>query len=276
MNTILKIEKKHKSVNERFISANLNQIKQVFPAHSHDFFEIELIESGTGYHILNGQRKELRPGEIYFLTPDDVHAVFPKNNLKLYNIMFSEDFLSGEPSFESVLSCHGEQISLDDLILQRILPLIEQLCRESKDKETYSLEYMQGLFRCIFILLLRANNSQSNSEQKYGELHNAVFYIRRHFRENISLADVAKYTSLSKNYFCERFRAVIGIGFNAYLNNLRTDYSAHLLSDTNESIIDICYESGFSSFSSFSRLFKTKYGITPSEYRKIKKKNRSL
>ena len=99
--------------------------------HSHDFFEIEWITGGSGLHLLNGVPHPLRPGSLYLLTPEDVHAVRPTPRLEYYNIMFSEDFFAPDFAYEALLSCRGVQTGLDDAAHARMAPLFEQLVAEA-------------------------------------------------------------------------------------------------------------------------------------------------
>ena len=58
--------------------------------------------------------------------------------------------------------------------------------------------------------------------------------------------------------------------FNQYLNDARLSYACTRLVNSGDTILDICLDSGFDSQRTFNRVFKERYRITPSEYRKIK------
>lgn len=233
--------------------------------HSHDFFEIEWITGGSGLHLLNGVPHPLRPGSLYLLTPEDVHAVRPTPRLEYYNIMFSEDFFAPDFAYEALLSCRGVQTELDDAAHARMAPLFEQLVAEAAHaSERYAISYMRSLMQCILITLLRRMPREAHARRGGDDrVRPALFYLQRHFREAVSLHDAAVCAGLSPNYFCAQFRACTGQSFVDYVNDLRCRYARRLLAARDSSITEICYRSGFRSFSSFSREFRRRYGASP-------------
>ena len=64
------------------------------------------------------------------------------------------------------------------------------------------------------------------------------------------------------------FSGIFHTNFNQYLNEIRLNYATSLLENTKMRITDIYLEAGFESQRTFNRVFRQKYGRTPSEYRK--------
>ena len=79
---------------------------------------------------------------------------------------------------------------------------------------------------------------------------------------------MAKIMNVSTVYASKLIRNRLGCGFKNYLMELRLEYASSLLTNTQETISDISYFSGYNSVSYFSRGFKKKFGISPAEYRK--------
>ena len=77
------------TVNERFV----NELSRL---HWHDFLELELVLSGSGEQILNGQKTELKRGCLSVIRLTDFHQVTPKNNLRLINLMVDDKILTEE------------------------------------------------------------------------------------------------------------------------------------------------------------------------------------
>ena len=287
----------------RGLVASLRTLTKPFALHTHDFFELELITSGTGVHLLNGQRLPLRPGSMYLLTPADVHAVYPEEPLKYYNTMFREDFFSDEYDYETLLACRCTQTQLSEEEFVRHRTLFELLTEESfRTADAYADSYLRNLLQCLMITLLRSNaaeealglpsggaepqrNAQEYSpgdsaelqhlgrERRFGtvqSVRSAIFYLQRHFREAVTLEETAAYVHLSPNYFCELFRTETGICFSDYVNRLRVRYAHRLLTSGGGSVTEVCYQSGFRSFSTFSRAFRKEFGCAPSKAGKQK------
>jgi AraC-like DNA-binding protein len=73
---------------------------------------------------------------------------------------------------------------------------------------------------------------------------------------------------LSANYFSECFHRVVGTPFQTYLADTRLEFAKALLGVSQLSVTEVCYASGFNTLAHFERMFKRKYGHTPSRYRR--------
>ena len=76
------------------IEISKRQMLSYFEMHSHDYFEIELITSGTGTQLLNGTEYKLYKGYVSLMTNTDFHGIVYADNVETYNISFSENCIS--------------------------------------------------------------------------------------------------------------------------------------------------------------------------------------
>lgn len=252
-------------ISERTLSAP-------YPLHSHEFFEIEYILEGKGRHFLNGTWQTLEKNTVYLLTPEDVHALYPSEQIRHLNIMFSEDIFHDKIAFETLMGCYGMQIHLSPENTDCLEKLFDVLLKEKStpDNDAYHFSYVSNILQCILITILRAGNANAPLATDHA-LGQTLFYLRRHFREPLTLQDMARHAHFTPSYFCSLFKKVTGKNFTEYLSDLRTSYAYHLLTSGQTNILDICFQSGFSSFPSFSREFKKRYGCAPSSV--LKKQN---
>lgn len=99
-------------------------------------------------------------------------------------------------------------------------------------------------------------------------IFNAVNFAKRNATENgISVEEVAKNAGFSIDYFNRIFLSHTGFTVTAYINYIRLKQAAYLLRTTDKSVLDIALEIGYDSHEGFTKAFKKKYGVTPSEYR---------
>ena len=248
--------------------ASLRFLDRDFELHTHDFFEMECILSGRGTHLLNGTEHPLSAGSIYLLTPADVHAVQVEEPLRYYGVMFSEELFSGNALGDRLLSCRGVQLELSGEEQARLYPLCSQLAEETAGKKELAVAYQQSLMQCILITLLRKIFPSGQEDQNIRGFRGALLYVHRHFREDLTLEEAAAAVGLSPHYFSELFRKSAGRTFSEYVCALRAQYARNLLVSGDRPVTDICYASGFGSFSSFSRAFQKQYGMTPVQVRK--------
>ena len=102
------------------------------------------------------------------------------------------------------------------------------------------------------------------------EVVNAVMtYVNNHYREDLTLEEVAQFAGFSRYYFSRSFKKQTGYSFKEYLCQKRVQVAMDLLIRTNRSMRDVALESGFGSVATFNRVFREKKGCTPSQYRTI-------
>jgi LacI family transcriptional regulator len=99
------------------------------------------------------------------------------------------------------------------------------------------------------------------------DIARAARFIRDHFREPITVADVAAHTFLSRRRLQDRFQAAIGHGMNDEITRQRLDFARHLLTQTNHKISAIATLSGFSSVHRMAKVFQRVLSTTPQTYR---------
>ena len=111
---------------------------------------------------------------------------------------------------------------------------------------------------CMCITELSAHTNFSQAIQSY---------IASHYGEPIQIRDMAKHMGYDETWFKKRFKREIGFTPNHYLQHKRINVAKDLLCNTNQSIIDIAFQTGFNSSQYFSHVFKKVTGITPRYYR---------
>lgn len=256
-----------------------HEVTKSLELHWHDFFEIGYILQGSGTHRLNGQPHQLRPGSLFLLTPADFHQfeiIEGQQSLQLYNMIFSSEFIPEEVYrmlFVNRTSGGWHFSDLSDLRLDNEFGLI---WRESTAGDFGSQTLIQHTIAKILILVARCKQNESRSGSGTGEalpsaIQSALSYLHHHFRESLSLADVATHVQMSPNYFSECFHRQTGVSYQQYVARLRLAFSCNLLDASKLPITDVCYASGYNTLSQFEKAFKAKYGLSPTAYRKNRK-----
>lgn len=91
-------------------------------------------------------------------------------------------------------------------------------------------------------------------------------YLEAHYTEDISLEDVATQVNVSPQYFSKLIKKNTGFNFIDWLSMMRVKKAKELFNSSNLSIKEVCYMIGYKDPNYFSRIFKKRVGITPSEY----------
>jgi len=111
------------------------------------------------------------------------------------------------------------------------------------------------------------NAGRTHKMKAIAQLQRACVYISECYAEEITLDDVARKAGFSKYHFTRLFREYTGMTFYHYVNTVRMSTAQTMLTDPQNSITSIAFAVGYSSMSSFIRMFKGFYGFTPSAYR---------
>lgn len=92
-------------------------------------------------------------------------------------------------------------------------------------------------------------------------------YIKENIHQQLMIDEVASLINLSASAFSHFFKKSTNSSFSDYIIDLRLGNASRLLIETERSINDICFDSGFNNLSNFNRTFKRKMGLTPSSFR---------
>lgn len=239
--------------------------------HVHDCYELEMVTEGNGMQWLNGFQIPLSPGNIFLLSPNDMHRFSTRGPLKFLNVKIDGGSVPKDIAY--LLSCGQGGVSLrpGQPDRQELLWLFGQIEHELTDRCRYFSERVYAYLTLILTFMLE------NGEllQKQGEtscpiqhVRSALSYIQGHIDEEISLSAIAAHCNLSPCYFSAVFSRYVGYSFSAYLLNKRLQAARKLLLTTDDTISDVAFACGFGSLSSFQRAFKNKSGVSPSDYRK--------
>lgn len=271
------------SQQSRNFSISRNTVAGHYPLHWHDFYEVELVIAGTGQHLFNGQVYTLSPGSLFLLTPADFHEMLNTSEdgqpLTVINLKFTEAHLPLH--VRDVLLGHIPAVAeLDQARFEWLHNACLQLLAEAdaQVRPPYHQRMISITLEQLLIELARHMQRDPSDcvqrpvskEESAGDpaIARALLFMQLNFHKPFSLEDAAKHVNLSPKYFSERFCSITGTSFVSYLQTIRLQFAAAMLSSTNMRVTDICLSAGFVDLSHFIRTFKRKFGCSPSLYRK--------
>jgi AraC-like DNA-binding protein/ligand-binding sensor protein len=108
----------------------------------------------------------------------------------------------------------------------------------------------------------------ANNIKKHLLIEDIEKYLTANYTETITLKDLSKLYFIDEQYLCKLFKKETGVGFVDYINKIRIDNAKRLLLNSDATINSIAFQVGYSSLSSFNKIFKRFSGSTPKAYRK--------
>ncbi|MGB4777337.1 MAG: helix-turn-helix domain-containing protein [Microbacterium sp.] len=116
----------------------------------------------------------------------------------------------------------------------------------------------------------------SAATQKHRERLRALLrYIDDHYAESLTLAKVAQHEHLSGPYLSAFFKEHVGTTFSSYYNALRLERAVDDLVTSDESVESIARRNGFRDPRAFVKLFKERFDVLPSQYRRSEREDRA-
>jgi AraC-like DNA-binding protein len=242
--------------------------------HWHDFYELVHVTGGTAVHRLNGSPQRLVPGSTFLLTPADFHEISAESDepLSYYNVVVDAALLEGR--LVAPLPAGLERTARVVSDAADLGPDFQRLWEESTVRRPGVLAMTEAILQVILIELARrcggtGHDGCERPLREQADIHRAVLYVDRHFREPLSLGGVAAQVHLSPNYFSERFREFTGTSFQTYLQHRRLAFAHSLLAATGLGVSEVCRAAGFNSLSHFGRAYRARYGSSPTAFRTV-------
>lgn len=247
--------------------------------HYHRVPELIYISKGTGKKYVGNNFSYFGSGDLFMIGPLLPHYSFidpPKPGQTKYSIQLSEGFpgvsmlmMPEMQPVKNLLERASFGISFHGKTKLKVGRKIENL-----DKYNPLERFIKVLVILKDLALSEEYNVLNASEfqievipQDYARLQVIFNFVRENFRRQISLDEVAEKASLTAPSFARYFKKVTGKTFTNFVNQYRLLHASKLLTESEMSIMDVCFESGFNNFSHFNKLFRNYSGKTPSAYR---------
>lgn len=257
--------------------------KNTYPSnlHYHDYYELVIFEGGDIKYICESTIYSPKCGDVILIPPGKFHMsiingestryrrhvfyLFPSAFEKIGNGALTEFLKKADEGYLFSFSSPKEKRFLNELT---------ESLREIFDGNPSSLESALGLSRVINLFYL-FNLECFGLKNESTLLPDNVLLLQRYIDENYSkissVTELAEKLSYSREYISRLFKKYFDTTVSDYIMKRRIAESQLLLTK-DYPIIDIAYQVGFGSLSSFIRSFRCVTNMTPSEYRKLSQK----
>lgn len=248
-----------------------------FPEHRHADFELNFCVSGEFDIVIDKKLYHVREGCTTIIPPMFSHAI-PKqeNERSALTLIVGMSLLKKYfKDFSSVATepCVCDLNSREGALAKELFYESAQIKRTGDPREELLITgNVYKIMAYIFAILSgsKADGAQSGDYREVQNVEKAIELIYYNYKEALPVEYVAEITGYSKSNFCKIFKKVVGESFHQALNRRRAECAAGLLRVTNLSVSDISSEVGFNESKAFCRVFKSIYGLSPGQYRKLK------
>lgn len=252
-----------------------------YPVHIHPEYELILLEGAKGAkRIVANSIEEIGNTDLILISANCPHTYYhPANNLQdvsVISIKFQHaifESVKNKRLFQSIDRMTNEAerglvFSSDDY--DAVAGVLDQIVNEDDEFSKF--------LKLIYMLhkLSESNNYRIlGSGLKYNEydvnerlvIEKIFAYLHENYQSDLRVGDVAMRFGMTEVSFTRMLKKHVNRTFIDLLTDIRLEYVSTQLIDTNDSISEICYRSGFTNISNFNRLFLKRKEMTPKEYR---------
>ena len=260
----------------KILSAKYSDDIKEFRSHYHDAHELLYIVSGRISVNIGGEEREAGAGSMLVFSRFEEHSVrvlTPK--YKRYTLLISPDTWGSEDYLLSsvLINRTGEFDHIIDLAdsTDKIEFLMKEMAEEFSSEAPMCEKVLESMLIRLLVVLYRLRpelflTGENRNTEIVREIQGR---FERDHSEHFSLAELARGYHISVSHLSHIFKSITGYAPIEYLMSCRISAAKNLLSSTDKSIKEIIDLCGFSDESNFSRTFREKVGMTPTEFRKF-------
>ena len=235
----------------------------LFPGGTNPMPELLYVEHGSLHSVADGRELHLQQGDLIIYGPNQWHMQYADTDIspRCLRIFFD---MQGD-----LKALQNRKFTAEGVTEQ----IIRLLLQEQERTESYTDEMILALLNQLILLLMRQVAGKplpvSRMQGEHRIIHRSLLFVSNHVWEDLSVPFVAHHVDMSPSYLTALFHKHLGISPGEYIRRVKLQESKHLIRENKLNFTEIAAELQYSTVHQFSRQFKEKFGMTPSEYAKL-------
>lgn len=235
--------------------------------HTHNHLELFFIVGGKGQFLIEDRLYPVDINNLVMINPNVPHTEVSLNAQPLEYIVLGIDGIE----LATTENSNGQFSILDHYESAEISGCLRNILREMELKNPGYEDICQAYMEILIIRLMRTTSLAVPTEPQTVSTNRQCAAVQRyidlHFKEALTLEQLADEGHMNKFYLSHAFKKEYGISPINYMISKRIEESKYLLAETDLSMSQIAQLLGFSSLSYFSQVFRRTQDISPMEYR---------
>ncbi|MCG2612761.1 AraC family transcriptional regulator [Terrimonas sp. NA20] len=268
---------------EEFIISRFSQYlaerNYLLQPHGHSFYHLVFFTRGAGKQAIDFNSFPVKPGQIYFMIPGQVHSWQFSGEVDGYIVNFSESFFDSffkEPNYLERFPFFGgygddQVIHLTGHWLKEVTALFERLLNELKPVKNHATEMIRTLLLQLFITVTRQiepTRLKQLSKPGFTTLRNFQKLVNENYIPLKLPSEYAARLYVTPNYLNALCRDLLGKSAGEIIRDRIMLEAKRLLINADLSISEISSQLNFQDNSYFTKFFKKYTGKTPEDFRK--------
>lgn len=251
-----------------------------FPGEIHDFWEFIYVEQGQALITAGEKQYILKKRELVFHKPGEFHSINFYENIPTKIIVSA--FVCKSPCMQYFEHRFSTLTAIEQGYLYNTLKYGGMVCpwasynsNDQKSPTSEKLHLIQSNLEILLLLLIQRKESPKIESRviSYTQMMHSKNltqqikdYLQKHLTENLTLEQISNDLSSSLSNLKQLFRQNTNQGIMDYFIDLKMNEAKRLMRDSELNISQISYHLGYSDISYFSRLFKRRQHMSPTEY----------
>lgn len=261
-----------------------------YPLHKHREFELNFIQNGAGVERTIGNSKAVISDVELVLVGEGLEHVWTQGSCKSKSIreitiQFSPDLLGSSLLSKNQFNSIREMLEKSKMGIAFPLTAIMSVYAEIDKIATQNDPFVQFLdFLKILYNLSRfgteplATSPYAGTDEESGpdRIKKINDFIAEHYADDLTLDKLAAHVGLTPTSLSRLYKQKTGDTLSNQVLGTRLGHAARELVNTERNIADICFSCGFNNLSNFNRLFKSRHGMSPREFRQTYTKSSAI
>ncbi len=235
----------------------------------HSSYVIHCVINGKGKFVTNGKTYDLKKGDIFLITPNNV-VFYQADEENPWEYVWIS--IEGENVDKYLCNCGLSKKNpvINFERIDKVLECVEKMLKYNESSFYQEMKLQSLLYDFLAILSENLPQKQIDDSKTNYYIEKAIDYINYNYHYDITINDMAKYLSINRCYLSHIFKKYLNISPSKYLVEFRMSKAEELLRNTDLTIKAISNSCGYQDVISFSKTFKKLRKISPSKYRNEK------
>ena len=248
--------------------------------HRHDFFEVLYLLKGSGFHVIDTNKYEIKPPCVFFMSPGQAHKLELSNDIEGFIFIFTADFyllnrsnqntLIEFPFFYTIHQDNPPLLLENENDIRFLESLFRQGIAEIRDAEGSNTEMLRSILDLILTTCANRYQVTENLLNKgKGQILVKRFFhlVEENHQKNLSMSDYSGMIGVTPNHLTQTVKLLTGKTSSQIIKAKQLLEIKRLLVHTNLSVSEIANQLNFEDQSYFTKFFKRETGFTPIQFR---------
>jgi AraC family transcriptional activator of pobA len=246
----------------------------VMEPHAHDFYLLMLFTKGTGRHIIDFNEYEIKPGNVFFMSPAETHSWSLSDDTDGHVLFFNPAFylmdvlprkITQLPFFSPENKMRMGQLKTADLI--QVEKIIESMNEENKGFSVFKKNIVRSYLDVLLFKLASILQTGKTETPEINTIAILLSLIEKKYMEHLSISFYTAQLHVS----AQKLNALCKLQLNKTVHELLQDRllteAKRLLAYSSLTVSEIAYQLNFNDNSYFNRFFKRLEHLTPEQFR---------